>query len=287
MDTQPSPATDAAARAVLASLDADATRHDVPSAGTLTCWRSWGAGPPLVLLHGGSGSWRHWVHNIRELSRHRRVLAADLPGLGDSQLPAPGYSAESLGEMVATGIDQLLAAGEPCDLVGFSFGGIIGGHVAALERERVRSLTIVGSPVFGMGSTGPVNEVLAVDPALDLPEAASLHRHNLALFMLADAGHVDALALRVHHDNLRQARLRSRKIARTDTLLQALRRTDCRLHGIWGSADVTVHPSMAALREALLAQDPLASFDVIEGAGHWVTFEAPQAFNGLLRERLG
>jgi pimeloyl-ACP methyl ester carboxylesterase len=27
-------------------------------------WRSWGSGPPLLLLHGLHGSWMHWVRNV-------------------------------------------------------------------------------------------------------------------------------------------------------------------------------------------------------------------------------
>src|SRR3546814_1155899 len=41
-------------------------------------WRLWGEGPPLVLLHGGSGSWTHWFRNIPALARRYRVIAADL-----------------------------------------------------------------------------------------------------------------------------------------------------------------------------------------------------------------
>ena len=51
-------------------------------------WRAWGDGPPLVLLHGASGSWTHWIRNVLPLAAHRRVLAADMPGYGDSDAPA-------------------------------------------------------------------------------------------------------------------------------------------------------------------------------------------------------
>ena len=50
-------------------------------------WRTWGDGPALVLLHGGSGSWTHWVRNIAHFERDYRVIAGDLPGLGDSPDP--------------------------------------------------------------------------------------------------------------------------------------------------------------------------------------------------------
>src|SRR5690606_33486939 len=44
-------------------------------------WRIWGEeGRAVVLLHGGSGSWTHWVRNIGELTRRGyRVYVPDLP----------------------------------------------------------------------------------------------------------------------------------------------------------------------------------------------------------------
>ena len=43
---------------------------------------------PTVLLHGGSGSWNHWVRNIDALlASGRQVIAPDLPGFGDSARP--------------------------------------------------------------------------------------------------------------------------------------------------------------------------------------------------------
>ncbi|NIP83365.1 MAG: alpha/beta hydrolase, partial [Actinobacteria bacterium] len=85
--------------------------------------RAWGEGPTVVLLHGGSGSWTHWIRVVPGLARGRRVLAADLPGLGDSAMPAPGYTAPSLASAVAQGIEALAPGPGPIRVVGFSFGG--------------------------------------------------------------------------------------------------------------------------------------------------------------------
>jgi alpha-beta hydrolase superfamily lysophospholipase len=54
-------------------------------------WHAWGPdnAPTFVLLHGGSGSWTHWIRNIEPLvAEGYRVLAVDLPGFGDSEAPA-------------------------------------------------------------------------------------------------------------------------------------------------------------------------------------------------------
>ena len=53
-------------------------------------WHVWGqehAGntTPLVLLHGGSGSWTHWVRNVQHLAQTRSVWALDLPGCGEDR----------------------------------------------------------------------------------------------------------------------------------------------------------------------------------------------------------
>ena len=102
-------------------------------------WRVWGEGPPLVLLHGGYGSWRHWIKNIGPLSQRRRVFVADNPGLGDSaSVPLP-HSGEKLAAVIVEGIDQIIPVPERFDLVGFSFGGLLGGHVASMMGDRAIS----------------------------------------------------------------------------------------------------------------------------------------------------
>ena len=47
-----------------------------------------GAGPDLVLFHGGMGSWKHWIRNIDALAARFTVHALDHPSYGDSA-PVP------------------------------------------------------------------------------------------------------------------------------------------------------------------------------------------------------
>jgi hypothetical protein len=51
-------------QAFIAHIDAQAVRHVVPSEGQRVCWRMFGRGRSLVLMHGGHGSWLHWIRNI-------------------------------------------------------------------------------------------------------------------------------------------------------------------------------------------------------------------------------
>ena len=64
-------------------------RRDVATATGRVAWHLAGSGRPLLLVHGGTGSWTHWLRAIPELARGYQLLMPDLPGFGDSDLP-PG-----------------------------------------------------------------------------------------------------------------------------------------------------------------------------------------------------
>ena len=84
------------------------------------------------------------------LSRRYRLIVANLPGLGDSDEAPRPHTPGGLAAIAADGIARILAPGERFHLAGFSFGGLIGGHVAAALGERCRSLTLVGAGGLGL-----------------------------------------------------------------------------------------------------------------------------------------
>ena len=250
-------------------------------------WRVWNQNfrdlPAIVLLHGGFGAWNHWVRTIPSLERNYRVIAPDLPGCGDSHAPPRPYNAESLAGIVSVGLDKVVPDNEPFDLLSFSFGGVISGLIAQAQARRIRSLTLVGSPVLGLTSTGPANQLVVVSPDLPLPESRSLYRSNLQKLMVYNPDAADDLALTIHMDNMAKSRLRSRGIARTTVLAQSLKELPCRLICIFGKNDVTLHPNLAGIHAYIDEICPNAEFYVIPNAGHWVQFEASKYFNVLLK----
>src|SRR5690606_36359389 len=107
----PAPATLPTPSAV-AELGAQARRVGTPCGDGEIVWYIWGAGGPdptrVVLLHGGSGSWTHWVRNIGALvAAGRTVWVPDLPGFGDSALPPAGGDADALVAPLAEGLQRL------------------------------------------------------------------------------------------------------------------------------------------------------------------------------------
>ncbi|MFT4193750.1 alpha/beta fold hydrolase [Ottowia sp.] len=262
------------------------------AAGRQIVWHTWQpeqAVPdrsPVVLFHGGSGSWTHWVKNILPLlDAGRRVLAADLPGFGDSDPPAGGADADAMVEPLAASLRTLLA-GEAADVVGFSFGGMTAGLLLAAHPALARRLVLVGAPAMGV----------APGPPLDLkgwrhhatPQAqAEAHRHNLGVLMLHDRDLIDGLALEVHIANVQRDRLPRRRLSRTDALARSLPRVRCPVHAIYGVHDVLYRQRMPELEAALATAAPdFRGLRLIEEAGHWVQFEAPEVFDVALRAAL-
>lgn len=248
-------------------------------------WRCWGTGPPLVLLHGATGSWTHWLLNVLPLAARFRVIVPDMPGFGDSDLPHEPHTAQGLADIVSACLDALVPPPRPLDLAGFSFGGIIGGLVAARQGERVRTLVLVGPN--GMALPGGTDRPLArTRPEMTPAEVMATHRENLRILMLADPGKADDLAVHLQMENIRLARIKSGGIPASDTLLRALPAVRARIAGIWGAQDAFALPFLDERRRTLARFQPDLDFRVIERAGHWVAYEAPLQVNAALLEIL-
>ncbi|MGE0312560.1 MAG: alpha/beta fold hydrolase [Lautropia sp.] len=269
----------------LASIEAAARRVETPCGDASVVWHLWGEGDPVVLLHGGSGSWTHWVRNVGALVRAgRTVCVPDLPGCGDSARPPVGEDADALPEWIEAGTDALLGDAA-FDLVGFSFGSMVACFMAQRRPARVRRLVLSGAPAL---STEPINP-LRLRPWSHLtdPDARMrVHRYNIAQLMLARPASIDDLALAIHAANVVRDRLRRRRISKTDILMRTLPRVTCPVFGIWGAEDVLYQGRQHLIEPGLALAPGFGSLTMIAGAGHWVQYEASDAFNRVLLDLL-
>jgi pimeloyl-ACP methyl ester carboxylesterase len=265
-------------------LDAEARRNESPCGDGRMVWRSWGDGPALVLLHGGAGSWQHWVRTVPAFSRTHHVLAPDLPGLGESADPPEPPDITTISAIVAAGIDGLLGPRASYDLVGFSFGASLGGHVALLHGPRVRSLTLLGAGGLVRPRTPMTLERVRDRTGEALAQA---HRTNLQRIMIADPARIDALAIAIQDWNARHARLDSPALIGQRPLAQSLPRLRVPVNAIWGERDQVAYYTLQDRIAALRALCPAVELRIIPVAGHWVAYERPDAFNATLAELLG
>jgi pimeloyl-ACP methyl ester carboxylesterase len=264
---------------IIASLDRTSVRHTTTSAAGEVIWRQWGAGEPLVLLHGGTGSWMHWIRNIAVLSEQYRLLVPDLPGSGESGGLAQPVTAEHMAQSLDAGLTTLLGPQGRFSVAGFSLGGLIGSYLARIAGERVETLALVGSA--GMGLARRQMEPLKSWRWLSSDdEKREIHRENLGILMIHDRSKIDDLALDMQAQNAVRSRVRGKHIVKTSSLAECLPNVKARLVGIWGEHDVTSPSELVADR--LREFQPDAMVEVLPAAGHWVQFEAAEAFNRRL-----
>lgn len=107
----------------------------------------WKKAPAILLQHGFARSHRVWFSWVPYLSRFYKVVRADLRGMGSSARNFDlkgGISLEAYFDDFNALIDAL---GGPVHYCGESLGGILGIAYAATHPERLRTLSIVSSPV--------------------------------------------------------------------------------------------------------------------------------------------
>lgn len=109
----------------------------------VTTWA--GYGPPLLLIHGISGSASTWWPVIDDLAPHFTPIAFDLRGHGGSVRPGHGYLIDDYvadldGLLVGLGIDRPL-------IVAHSLGGLVALWWARDHPDRAAGLVIEDSPL--------------------------------------------------------------------------------------------------------------------------------------------
>ena len=117
------------------------TQHSVRTASGRINYVERGKGPVALFVHGVLLNGHLWRHQLAELSDVRRCIAPDLLAHGDTEIaPDQDVSVTANATMLREFLDALNI--DTVDLVGNDSGGGIAQIFAALNPQRVRSLTL-------------------------------------------------------------------------------------------------------------------------------------------------
>ena len=106
----------------------------------------WRKPEAVLLLHGNSESGAAWYGWVPHLARHYVVVRPDMRGFGDST-PMPREFPWTLDIVIDDYVRLMdMLKIERFHLVGAKIGGVIARAFAARRPNRVRTLTVVGSP---------------------------------------------------------------------------------------------------------------------------------------------
>ena len=240
---------------------------------TTVCWRIWGKGQPIIFLHGGYGSWRHWIKQVTYLSKDYQILVPDMPGFGESSDLKSDHTPENISlnlyqtfrKLNITDLDNI-------NLVGFSFGGLISGHLSYQFLKKgieLKNLILVGPGGTG-ARRGPMREMVRRTPKMSFEEILSAHFENLKILMINNPKNIDLLSLYIQLENTNNHRLKSRPISATNTLIKILEKQNIIPYLIFGEKDATIGPYLeeriSLFREA--CKDIRIHVEI--DAGHWI-----------------
>ena len=123
--------------------------------GTRLYAKTWGEGPPVVLIHGwplSGDSWDPISHALAEAGF--QAIAYDRRGFGRSDQPSGGYDYDTFADDLGAVIEQCAKGGNPA-LVGFSMGGgEIARYLTKVGGRGVSKVALVSSVVPYMLQTG-------------------------------------------------------------------------------------------------------------------------------------
>ena len=255
-------------------------------------------GTPVLMLHGFPQSRRAWASQAEALAAAGfRCVAPDQRGYSAGARP-DGVDAYAAGNMVADALGLMDALGHATfHLVGHDWGGQIAWLTATAAPERIRKLAVLSRPhpaafarafekdTAQAARSGHHRTLLSEDAA------AGIRADDFAGFRrLFAAQGVPAATAQSYIDTLSppgaveaaiawyraggSASLRARDVPPVD--LPTLY--------VWGDADATVG-RVAAEATADFVTGPYR-FEIIFGAGHFLTDEVPEAVNRLLLAHL-
>jgi pimeloyl-ACP methyl ester carboxylesterase len=115
-----------------------------------------GAGPPLLLLHGGFGTLDMFGPFLGRLAESRQVIAVDLYGHGRTALTDRPVDLLAMGDDLASVVRAL--GYERVDAMGFSSGGMVAFRMAAQHPELVGKLVLASIPYAKTGFFADLRE---------------------------------------------------------------------------------------------------------------------------------
>ena len=248
---------------------------------------------PVVLVHGLAACWQCWLETIPRLAAEgRRVIAPDLPGFGDSEMPREDISIEGYGRIVESLCDEL-DLGQVV-VVGHSMGGFMAAEFAIQYPDRGERLVLQAAAgistndvrrepllagarvVAALGTRAAAqSRAVAARPRLRWVALQTVMRHpsrmpaDFVYELIAHSGRegflpaLDAILSYDFRDRLPQIQ--------------------CPTLVIWGAEDMLV-PRRDADEYARAI--PGARKVVFEDTGHSPMMERPQTFNDCLMEFL-
>ena len=253
-----------------------------------------GEGPIVLFVHGLSGCWQNWLENLPYFARDHRVIAMDLPGFGESEMPAKTISISRYADTIDALLDAL-EIDEPVRLIGNSMGGFIGAELAIRYPKRVERLVLVAAAGLsvehirtqrteGLRHRAENLAFFNIGWVASRSPAVARRRRLRSALLLIVAAHPDRLPAPLTYELVKG----SGKPGFPDALealcrypiRERLPEIECPTLIVWGDKDRLVPLKDASVFEELIEDSRKV---VYKDTGHLTMLERPQRFNDDVR----
>ena len=207
-----------------------------------------------------------------------------MPGFGESDDLALPHTPEKIASNLAETLNELIAASDNPLICGFSFGGLIAGHLSyELIKRKLspRKLILIGPGGLG-AKRGEMKTMIPRHSKMTEQEVYNAHKTNLEILMFHNPKKIDDFAVHMQKQNTDAHRIKSRPISATDTLAQILKKQDIPLYVIWGEKDASVGVYLEDRMTILRSINPKVRFHVEFNIGHWIMYENEVLFKKIL-----
>lgn len=247
-----------------------------------------GEGRPLVLIHGFGGSTYTWRSLIPALSLHYAVYALDLPGFGLSDKPSEGrYTMPGQADLVLSFIDALQIPAPA--LIGHSMGGIVASYAAIKAPQKIKDILLIepgfyhaSAPAFLRYLFFPLQRIMAKTFYTKAGRSKSLTASYYTKSIVTD--------------EVLEAYLQAGRTPNAVDALTGMMRNAAMESYAGVSAKITTPALLVWSRhnknnpvqdgERLQKEIKGAQLIIIEGSGHYVQEEKPDALAGAIYKYL-
>ncbi|HDZ87628.1 MAG TPA: alpha/beta hydrolase [Nitrospirae bacterium] len=243
-----------------------------------------GEGEPLVMIAGLGGTTNGWALQVQEFSKSYQVIIFDNRGCGQSNRPNMQYTIKLLTDDTANLLSTLNI--QKANILGISMGGWIAQHLAIHYPHMIKKLILVctSDRIYRIGEKiietwkilvrnnqkkALVNELLIWTFSIDYFEKCPRDMKQLEIALSRS----DQPILNLNQLDACLGHNASKEIANitAPTLVLA------------AEQDILYPPILSG---PLVKKIPNVKFKVIEGSGHGVIWEQPEAFNKAVVEFL-
>jgi pimeloyl-ACP methyl ester carboxylesterase len=244
-----------------------------------------GKGPVVLLLHGYAETAQMWKPLAVQLAPRFTVVAVDLPGIGDSSIPASGIDMRTSAQRIHEAVQKL--GYSRARVVGHDIGLMVAYAYAALYPSEVEQLTLMDAFLPGIGAWREVYDSPAIwhfrfygrTPELLVKGRERTYFERFWNDFAADASHSIPEAERRAYT---QAYARPGRMAAGFAYFKSFMKTADDFAEL-GKTKLTMPVASIggekANGEALGAQVKLVSSNptvvIIKGSGHWLMEEKP------------